>query len=55
MTHQLRVLGRASFDEVLRSDSAGHYEVLLRSTIHGGPRDAHVQCRARRQSRPAHR
>ncbi len=36
VTHQLRVLGRASFDEVLRSDSSGHYEVLLRSTIHGG-------------------
>jgi SAM-dependent methyltransferase len=35
-THQLRVLGHASVDDVMRSDAAGHYEVLLRSTIHGG-------------------
>jgi SAM-dependent methyltransferase len=30
-THQLRVLGRTSFEEVCRSASMGHYEVLLRS------------------------
>ena len=35
-THQLRVLGRITFEDVLRSNAAGHYEVLLRSTIHGG-------------------
>jgi SAM-dependent methyltransferase len=33
MTHQLRVLGRAPFDEVSRSAQGGHYEVLLRSTL----------------------
>ncbi|HET7217989.1 MAG TPA: hypothetical protein VFJ02_08065, partial [Vicinamibacterales bacterium] len=29
-THQLRVLGRASFDELRQRSSAGHYELLLR-------------------------
>jgi SAM-dependent methyltransferase len=30
-THQLKVLGRAPFDDVRRSADGGHYEVLLRS------------------------
>jgi trans-aconitate methyltransferase len=30
-THQLRVLGRATFDDVRRMSSAGHYELLLRA------------------------
>ena len=30
-THQLRVLGRQSFDAVRRLDDGGHYEVLLRA------------------------
>jgi SAM-dependent methyltransferase len=29
-THQLRVLGRRSFEDVCRPGAAGHYEVLLR-------------------------
>jgi SAM-dependent methyltransferase len=30
-THQLRVLGARSFDDVCRPDASGHYEVLLRT------------------------
>jgi SAM-dependent methyltransferase len=31
VTHQLRVLGRTSFDDVCRMPDGGHYEVLLRA------------------------
>lgn len=36
-THQLRVLGTHSFDELVRSGASGHYEVLLRARNGGRP------------------